>query len=85
MGWTGKEGDVVGVAATTAVCLIRMLLRRVVGEVVAAVRMLRLARRGRKGGTVCEAAATAAAQLIRVTRRRAVEEVVAAVRLIRLA
>ena len=66
----------VGVAATTAVRLIRTPWRRAVGEVVGAVRMLRLARRrvvaakasvegrerrtGRKGGTVCEAAATAA-------------------------
>ena len=45
MWWKRKEGDVVGVAATTAVRLIRKPWRRAVGEVVGAVRMLRLARR----------------------------------------
>ena len=45
MGWKRKEGDVVGVAVTTAVRLIRTPWRRAVGEVVAAVRMLRLVRR----------------------------------------
>ena len=78
----GRKG---GVAATVVARLYRVTWRRAVGEVVAAVRMRRLARRrvvAAKAGVVCEVAATAA-RLLRTPWHRTAAAVATGVRVAR--